>query len=186
LNDQVLDLWCEVLRAAPSARLLIARDTLTGQAKEALLQKFRDRGIDPERLDMRRVWGAPGNHLRHYADIDISLDTFPWSAQTTACESLWMGVPIVTMYGNRHSGRMAASILTAVDLAELAARTPAEFVAQAARLASEAETLGTLRATLRDHMRRSPLCDGPAFTRALEQAYRQMWKEFCATCSPQT
>jgi protein O-GlcNAc transferase len=180
LNDQVLNLWCELLRAVPSARLLLARDTLSGQTKETLARRFLDRGIAPERLEMRRVWGAPGNHQRHYADIDISLDTFPLSAHTTACESLWMGAPIVTLYGDRHASRMTASILTAVDLAELVARTPTEYVEQAVRLAAEPETLSTLRAGLRDHVRRSPLCDGPTFTRALEQLYRQMWKDCCA------
>jgi protein O-GlcNAc transferase len=181
LNDAVLDLWCEVLRAVPSAHLLIARDTLTGQTKEMFARKFRDRGIAPERLELRRVWGSPGNHLRHYADIDISLDAFPWSGHTTACESLWMGAPVVTLYGNRHAGRMAASILTAVGLTDLVARTPAEYVERAVRLATEPKTLAALRARLRDQMRRSPLCDGPAFTRTLEQAYRQMWRQFCST-----
>ncbi len=181
LNNRVLDIWGDVLRAAPSARLLIARDTLTGQAKETLAQKFRDRGIAPERLEMRRVWGAPGNHLRHYADIDISLDALPWSAQATACESLWMGAPIVTLSGDRFACRTTASILTAVDLPELVVSTPVDYINEAVRLASEPKTLSTLRAGLRDHMRRSTLCDGPAFTRNLEQAYRHMWKEFCAT-----
>lgn len=88
-----------------------------------------------------------------------------------------MGVPVVTLMGDRHAGRMVASVLTQVGLAELIARTPEEYVASAAAFAGAPEQLVDLRGRLREQMRRSPLCDGAGFTSHLEAAYRAMWRQ---------
>ena len=87
----------------------------------------------------------------------------------------------MTLYGDRHAGRMAASILTSVGLAELIATTPEEYVALAAELAGDLDRLTCMRAGLRDRLRGSALCDGPSFTRGLEEAYRSMWRRWCAS-----
>jgi protein O-GlcNAc transferase len=118
--------------------------------------------------------------LKVYASVDIALDAFPWNGHTTACEALWMGVPVVTLYGERYAGRMAASALTALGLTELIARSPEEYVAIAAHWAADVDRLARLRAGLREQMRTSPLCDGAAFTRSLEEAYRSLWRRWCA------
>ncbi len=112
--------------------------------------------------------------------VDIALDAFPWNGHTTACEALWMGVPVVTLYGNRYAGRMAASALTALGLTELIARSPEEYVDIAARWVSDVDRLARLRTGLREKMRTSPLCDGAAFTRSLEEAYRTIWRRWCS------
>jgi predicted O-linked N-acetylglucosamine transferase (SPINDLY family) len=116
--------------------------------------------------------------LSVYRDVDALLDAFPWGGHATACEALWMGVPVVTLLGDRHAGRMVASVLTQVGLPELIARTPAEYVAKSASLACNPERLAGLRLGLREQMRRSPLCDGAAFIRGLEAAYRMMWRRW--------
>jgi predicted O-linked N-acetylglucosamine transferase (SPINDLY family) len=180
LNDNVLDLWCEVLRMVPSARLRLFRHTLTGSTKEHFHCQLTNRGISPERFDLNGVEARLG-HLRDYTSVDITLDAFPWNGHTTACESLWMGVPVLTLYGNRYAGRMAASALTALGLTELIARSPQEYLALAARWASDVDRLARLRTELRERMRRSPLCDGGSFTRDLEKTYRQVWVNWCAT-----
>jgi predicted O-linked N-acetylglucosamine transferase (SPINDLY family) len=113
-----------------------------------------------------------------YRDVDVLLDTFPWGGHATACEALWMGVPVVTLLGDRHAGRMVAGVLRQVGLDDLVARTPSEYVATAVALAGDGERLAALRLGLRERVRGSPLCDGAAFTRQLEAAYRELWRRW--------
>jgi len=116
-----------------------------------------------------------------YERIDLSLDAFPWSGHTTSCESLWMGVPMLTLSGNRHAGRMVASVLTHLGLGEFVATNRQEFLASAVKLSKDQERLAALRSKMRELMRVSPLCDGKAFTKGLEEAYRRMWHTWCAS-----
>jgi predicted O-linked N-acetylglucosamine transferase (SPINDLY family) len=91
-----------------------------------------------------------------------------------------MGVPVVTLRGARHAGRMVASVLTQVGLTEFIADTPDQYLARAVQLAGDLGRLARLRAGLRGMMRDSPLCDGRGLTRSLEEAYRVMWRRWCA------
>ncbi|MDB4980414.1 MAG: putative O-linked N-acetylglucosamine transferase, family [Myxococcales bacterium] len=179
LNDGVLDLWAEVLRAVPNARLRVFRNTLDGLPRDLLARKLVERGLARERFDLETTAADGVGHLRDYAKIDIALDTQPWSGHTTTCEALWMGVPLLTLRGARPAGRMAASVLTAAGLPELVAETPAAFVALARAHAGAPEGLAALRASLRERVRRSALCDGITFTRGLEAAYRALWRRWC-------
>jgi protein O-GlcNAc transferase len=178
LNAEVLDLWSAILRAVPTAHLLIFRHTLRGNIKEGLLKHFTDRGIEAGRIDMRQHYfkDDSSRYLSVYQDVDVSLDTFPWSGHTTACESLWMGVPVITLRGNRHAGRMVASVLTQIGLPDFIAESAEQYVARAVQVAQDIDGLARLRSELRDQVRNSPLCDGKKFTRNLEAAYREMWK----------
>lgn len=178
LNDAVLDLWCELLRVVPSARLLVFRDCLRGGVAEDFRRRFLRRGLGEDRVLLRHEAPGGGSYLAAYRDVDVLLDAFPWGGHATACEALWMGVPVVTLRGGRHAGRMVASVLTQVGLCALAAGTPEEYVAQAAALAGDCERLASLRSGLREQVRRSPLCDGAAFTRQLEAAYRAVWRRW--------
>jgi predicted O-linked N-acetylglucosamine transferase (SPINDLY family) len=180
LNGQVLDLWCGILRAVPTARLLVFRHTLQGSAKEYFRQQFTNRGIGPDRVELRNSLEVGTTYLHVYGAVDIALDAFPWNGHTTACEALWMGVPVITLYGNRYAGRMAADTLTALGLTELIADTPARYQAIALDWAKNVERLSPIRSELRGRMRNSPLCDGVAFTRSLEQTYRRLWHRWCA------
>ena len=174
LNARVLDLWCEVLRALPTSRLLIFRDTLAGTVVEHLRNEFTQRGIDPARLDLRTGSGAPG-YLGIYSQIDVSLDVFPWTGGVTTCESLWMGVPMLSIAGPRPAQRNTAAILANVGLSQWAVTTPKEFVAKARSLPHELDQLSHLRGELRQRMT-ATICDAARFTRGLEDAYRTMWR----------
>jgi predicted O-linked N-acetylglucosamine transferase (SPINDLY family) len=176
LNGAVLDLWCAALRAVPSARLLLFRDALRGSTRDYFRQQFQQRGIAEERVVLRHQTDQTGSFLSVYGEVDVLLDTFPWSGHATACEALWMGVPVLTLLGDRHAGRMVASVLTRLGLTDYIARTPEEFVAKAVELAADLPSLADLRGRLREAMRASPLCDGATFTRHLEAAYREMWQ----------
>ncbi|MBV9122021.1 MAG: tetratricopeptide repeat protein, partial [Planctomycetes bacterium] len=180
LNDQVLDTWRRILAALPNARLALGRNTFGPAEAERLRARLARLGIDPGRMEVRQLETGSGRHLQFAREIDLFLDTFPFSGHATACEYLWMGVPVLTLRGDRPAGRVSASILTTLGLPEWIAATPAEYVAGAVRWANDLEGLARLRSSLRQRMTER-LCDGPAFTRRLEAAYRQMWQDWCRT-----
>jgi predicted O-linked N-acetylglucosamine transferase (SPINDLY family) len=175
LNGDVLDLWSAVLRALPTTRLLVFRQGLTGGTRASFERQFAQRGMAAERVLFRHALAEGDSFLGVYREVDVLLDAFPWGGHATACEALWMGVPVLTLRGGRHAGRMVASVLTQLGLTDLIADTPEDFVARAVGLAGDLDRLRSLRGHLRDRMRASPLCDGPAFTRGLEEAYRALW-----------
>lgn len=178
LNDFVIDLWSQVLNALPAARLLVCRDTLRGETQAAFLRRFTARGIGGDRLDLRHDFGPLG-HRAVYEEIDMCLDTFPYGGGTTLCEALWMGVPVLTLRGDRPPGRVGASLLSCLGLTEWIAETRAQYLARAVEFTGDLECLSSLRAELRRRMRET-VCDGKAFTRNLEEAYRAMWRGWCA------
>ena len=117
--------------------------------------------------------------MRRFDAVDISLDTTPYSGHTTTCDTLWMGVPVITLPGSRSVSRGAASILTTVGLVEWIAPSAEEYVRRAVEYAGKPEALAGLRAALRGRLRASPLMDEEGFVRNLESAYRQMWRQWC-------
>jgi predicted O-linked N-acetylglucosamine transferase (SPINDLY family) len=178
VNVQVLDLWSRVLLALPNSRMLIIRDTLHGSMAEFIREEFARRGLSADRVELRHELPG-GKHLPLYGEIDVALDVLPWSGHTTSCESLWMGVPMLTLYGERHAGRLVSSVMSAAGLKDWVARTPADFVEIAATQTRDLDRLAQLRRGLREQMMRSPLCNGVAFARDLESLYRQIWQKWC-------
>jgi predicted O-linked N-acetylglucosamine transferase (SPINDLY family) len=134
-----------------------------------------------DRVDLL-PWLPDGNaHLALYDRIDIALDPFPYNGVTTTCEALWMGVPVVTLRGERHAGRIGASLLTHLGLTDMIADTVEGYVEIAVALAGDPARLNDLRRSLRPRMAASQLCDGPAFARKIETAFRTMWQNWCET-----
>jgi predicted O-linked N-acetylglucosamine transferase (SPINDLY family) len=185
LTPGVIRMWAKVLNAVEGSRLVIKteqmRDAMTA---DDLRRRFGAEGIAPERLDLLAWRVRTEHHLARYALIDVALDTFPFNGVTTTCEALWMGVPVVTLPGDRAYGRVGACLLAAVELEQLIAEDPDAYVKISVELARDLDRLKTLRSTLRDRMRASPLCDGAAFASAMERAYSRMWRSWCAgeTC----
>lgn len=180
INEEVIDLWCRVLAANPGTRLVVFRNTLAGSTRDRYRQAFAARGVDPARVDLFNTRPGGADFLSVYRLIDVALDPFPWSGHTTTCEALWMGVPVITLLGARSAGRMSASLLTRVGLADLVAESPDAYVRLATELARDRGRLEALRRDLRGRMAASPLCDGRAFARIVEEAYRAMWQRWCA------
>ena len=179
VTPEVIALWAEILRQTPGARLLLKSGLLAAQVtRQRYLALFAAHGIGPERLTLSGKIPQVAGHLDLYNQVDIALDPFPYNGTTTTCEALWMGVPVVTLAGNLHASRVGASLLTRVGLAELAVDTPQTYLEKAVALAGNLPQLARLRAGLRERMAGSPLCDAAGFTRALEQAYREMWKRW--------
>ncbi len=143
LNDAVLDLWSEALHAVPTAKLLIFRSALSNRAKSELGRRFEERSIGGDRLIFEQRRPPSGNHMEMYHHIDVHLDSFPWNGHTTTCEALWMGVPTLTLRGDRHSARMSASMLSRLGLESWIAESRAEFVEKAVGIARQLDELAT-------------------------------------------
>lgn len=178
LNAAVLDLWARLLHALPGSRLLVYRDNLTGSLREQLHQKFWQRGLGADRVELRSGT-LPGGYLSVYGDVDISLDVFPYGGGTTVFESLWMGVPMLTLGGSTCATRGAAGALPRVGLQEFVTWSAEDFVARGVRVAAEIDYLAAIRQGLRSRML-ATLGDASAFTRTLEATYRELWQRWCA------
>ena len=185
ITPTTLGLWVEILRAIPQARLLLKSHTASDiQIWNHLVERFASEGITPERLECLPRAPSYTEHLEQYQRLDVALDTFPYNGTTTTCEALFMGVPVITLSGDRHAARVGRSLMTRIGLPEFVARSPQEYVAIAAGWAADPSPLRALRAGLRDQFERSPLRDEVGFTRSLEVALRQMWRLWCAGESP--
>ncbi|HLW91917.1 MAG TPA: tetratricopeptide repeat protein [Roseiarcus sp.] len=176
ISDATIELWRDVLCAAPQSRLIVKWKALDDEeTRRRLANAFAAAGVQKERLEFRG-FSPHAEMLAEYADIDIALDPFPFGGGLTSCEALWMGVPVVTLPGDRPASRQTIAFLNLLGLSECVATTPADYAARAAALAADPARLREIRRSLRARMAMSPLCDGPLFTRNLEAAFRQMWQ----------
>jgi len=180
VTPEVISVWSALLNAVPDARLLLKTKPLRDVAvREHVYSLFLEQGIARDRVELRGWVPGRGDHLGLYSRVDVALDTFPYNGTTTTCEALWMGVPVVTLAGCVHAGRVGVSLLSQVGLAELIARDREDYVALAARLAGDPHRLAELHSGLRTRVAASALCDARAFAGHVEEAYRKMWLETC-------
>ena len=168
LNAGVFDVWSQVLAAVPRSRLVLKWRSLADEPLcDSIRMAFGDRGIDPGRIELRPA-SFHVDVLQQYADIDIALDPFPFTGGLTSCEALWMGVPVITWPQGRVVSRQTFAFLSAIGLAELAAKDAADYVHIAKTLAADPSRLAKLRISLRNSLQASPLMDVAGFTRQLE------------------
>lgn len=176
MNEGVRELWAELAASVPGSRLVL--HIKESRARQGLLDFFAERGVASDRLTLIGYQNGP-DYMATYGQIDIALDTTPFAGGTTSFDALWMGVPLVTLAGERSSSRGGASILTTLGRPEWIARTPEEYIAIAQRLAADPQQLAAIRSGLRAELQASPLMDGAGFTRELEDLYRQAWQQRC-------
>ncbi|HHH42507.1 MAG TPA: tetratricopeptide repeat protein [Gammaproteobacteria bacterium] len=186
INKQVVRLWSRVLHRVPGSRLLIMRLSINEFARKRFESLFEKEGIDSARLDFvgevpdrYRSLPAGTEIMALMSECDVMLDTLPYNNHTIALEALWMGVPVITLYGDRHAARVCSSIVNAAGHSEFIARSEEEYIEKAATIAADRRLIAVLRKTLRDDFRESILMNFPAFTARLEQAYREIWSEAC-------
>ena len=177
INDSVLEVWREILAAIPNSRLVLVPPN--GKITERVREKL---GVEPTRLI-----GLPResrlNYLKYYQRIDLALDPFPYTGGITTLDSLWMGVPVVTLSGSTAVSRGSLTILSNVGLSELAVKSKADYAALAVALARDRARLHELRTGLRERLERSVLMDANRFTKQIESAYHTLWKKWCNTAS---
>ena len=179
INLDVLNLWKRILEALPESRLLLKSPvTNSGSIRKRFTDFFKDT-VEPKRVRFESWKTSVRSHLKDYNNVDIALDTFPYNGTTTTCEALWMGVPVITLSGERHASRIGASLLTRIGLSNLVAINSDDYHDITLQLAKDRVGLRILRAGMRNRMRESPLCDAISFSKDIEAAYQNMWREWC-------
>ena len=176
INDGVLDLWSRVLRQVNHSRLHLLAPR--GSARRRTVEKFAAQDIQESRVEF--VDRQPRRqYLGEFRRIDLCLDTQPYNGHTTSLDAFWMGVPVITYKGATVVGRAGYSQLTNLGLPELVTETEDQFVKITLECASDLPRLAELRGMLRQRMLDSPLTDAVRFSRNIEAAYRQMWRNWC-------
>jgi predicted O-linked N-acetylglucosamine transferase (SPINDLY family) len=179
-SSATYDLWARVLREVPGAALTLKAKPIDDPGVRAWVRgQFASRGVAEDRVELLGRTQGQGDHLSMYNRVDVALDPFPYNGTTTTCELLTMGVPMITLVGDRHCARVGASINTMVGVPELNAQTPDDYVRIARELADNPARLAGYRTTLRARTLASPLCDGPGFVGRIEAQYARLWQEWC-------
>ena len=174
ITPQVIKAWAKILHEVPTSHLLLKSSSINNN-KNHYLELFKQEGIAEDRIEYHGHLPSMDDHLELYSTIDIGLDPFPFNGATTTCEALWMGVPVITLAGDRHAGRVGASILTNVGLTDFIAQNIDGYIQLAVEMAANPTYLQEIRRGLRKRMLSSPLCDGSSFAHDIEKAYQEMW-----------
>ncbi len=175
LGDEVVALWVEILHAVPTARLLCKARQLGGEkARQGLQARFAAHGIPAERLLLQGP-SPRQEYFEVYQQVDMVLDPFPFTGGTTTVEGLWMGVPVLTLKGDRMIAHQGESILHNLQMSDWIADDKAAYVAKAVAKAADLNALAELRQGLRERLRLSPLCDAERFSAHFRQTLWRIW-----------
>ena len=171
ITPPVLDAWADILKRSPEAELLLANSNLNSPHNRSYVEgQFESRGVVSDQLRFL----PPADHdsfLRYYDQIDLALDAFPYNGGTTTMEAIWQGVPVLTKRGDRWAARTSQSLLCECHLSDFVAADSSAYVEQAVGWATNQSSwshLSTLRSTMRDRLRASPVCDSELLTREME------------------
>ncbi len=179
ITDGLLKLWAKILNGVPNSKLLIKnRIFVDDLIKAEYTDKCKEVGIDTSRLILMGFTESQSSHLEIYKDVDIHLDTFPYSGTTTTFEALWMGVPSITLKGTQHRSRVTASILSSLELNRFICESKEDYCNNAITLAQDLNYLSHLRLCLRSQLQNSLLMDKTAFTQQLEQFYLAAFESY--------
>lgn len=183
LGDDVLDVWARILRQTPRSRLLLKSRQMDDESiRSRMATRFCERGVLLDQL-LFEGWSSRADYLAAYGRVDIGLDPFPFPGGTTTAESLWMGVPVLTLAGARFLSRQGVGLMANAGLHSWIAENKDQYWSKATAFASNWENLAELRGSLRQKVAKSPIFDADRFAMHLEDALRAMWKEWCATNS---
>ena len=177
VTDEILNLWRAILEKISDSILVIKSKICSiEQGREIVKERLQKIGFSLKRIELRPY--SP-DYLEQYRDIDIALDTFPYTGGATTCEALYMGVPVISLRGKSHGSKFGESILTAADLRELIAKNPMDYIKKAVHMGNRKELISGYHSGLREHLLKSPLMDAKKYMNELEKYYRAMWKKFC-------
>ncbi|HZO46536.1 MAG TPA: tetratricopeptide repeat protein [Xanthobacteraceae bacterium] len=179
IQDAVLRCWAAILRAVPTARLVLKGHQAQSSQHARVEAVMREEGVDPSRLTLLSRVDRMG-HFMAYRDIDIALDPFPHAGGMTTLDALWMGVPVVAASGGTISSRLAAASLTALGLADFVAADSDAYIKLAVAKAHDLQGLADLRGSLRQRISSSAIGDPRLYAAAVESAYREMWRQWCS------
>ncbi len=181
VNDSVIAVWSEILAKVPESKLFLKSKQIVDEAaKKRLLGKFARDDVDGSRLILEGHTQGYAEHYAAYQRVDIALDPFPYPGITTTIESLWMGVPVLTLSGERFLSRQGVGLLTNAGLSDWVAADVSSYIEQAVFHAGGVQELSALRAGLRQQLLASPVFDSERFATHFEAALRSMWAQWCA------
>lgn len=181
VNPAVLAVWARILRQLPDSELVLQAGQLDDEGeRQRLLAQLDALGVAPTRVQLRGT-SDRARYLAAYQDVDIALDPFPYTGGTTTAESLWMGVPVLTLAGERMIARQGVGLLMNAGLPDWVARDEADYVARAVAHARDLDALARLRSGLREQVLASPLFDAERFARHWCAALRGMWRQWLAS-----
>lgn len=184
LSDATAEAWAAILRAVPDGRLILkSRAMADAGEREATLARFGALGIAAERLTLLDRTPTVEAHLALYGEIDIALDSFPYNGTTTTMQALRMGVPVLTLRGDRYISRVGESILTHAGLTEWVAADVDAYIAQAVRWAHDPAGLEAARRDLPARLAAAPIVDAAQFGQSFEAMLRGMWRHWCLSGS---
>ncbi|MGC1521853.1 MAG: hypothetical protein WA803_09975, partial [Steroidobacteraceae bacterium] len=175
-SDALLTCWAQILVELPNSRLRLTRVRSEQRAAE-IMAMFGRAGVAAERIECVAYAKDPP-YGQQFVGVDIALDNYPYNGVTTTCESLYVGVPVVTLYGRNGVSRSGLSLLGALELGELAASTPERYVEIAVALASDLPRLERLRSSLRTRFEQSSLRDEKRFAANFEELLRTAWQAY--------
>ena len=176
VSPVIVPVWIRILQDVPNSRFLLhARE---GSHRARFCDLLESQGIDRRRIEFIGFTGITA-YFETCNRIDIALDTFPYPGGTTTCDTLWMGVPVVTLAGEAALSRAGVSILSNIGLPELIASDPDQYVRIARELAADLPRMSRLRSQMRDRMLSSPPMNAAQFARDVEDAYQQIWQKWC-------
>lgn len=180
MTDAVVAVWALILLGVAGSRLFLKSKPLAEDAvRREVLARFAAHSIGAERLLLEGS-SMRAQYFAAYRSVDIVLDPFPFTGGTTSIEGLWMGVPVLTLRGDRMIAHQGEAILHNVGLADWIAADVDAYVQQAVARAGDLQSLAKLRGELRERLLASPLCDGPRFAKNLESAFKRMWEVYRA------
>ena len=176
ISAETMRSWSAILLGAPKSRLVLkSRQLSNPTVAEIWRTRFAEYGIDASRLTLLGRIPDKQGHLKLYQEIDLALDTTPYNGTTTTVEALWMGTPVLALKGDRHSARVAASLLTHSGFVEWVVDTPEEYVSFALACASGDQTFPS-RDDIREQLSNSPLMDPERYARQVETIYFDLWQ----------
>jgi len=183
ITPSTFDGWMRILKQVDNSVLWLSENNPTASIN--LRKEAAQRGVDPQRLVFAKKLPLLADHLARHRAADLFIDTLPFNAHTTASDALWAGLPVLTCTGEAFASRVAASLLTAIDLPELITTTQEEYEALAVELATNPERLKAIKEKLKSNRLTTPLFDTTLFTKHIEGAYTQMYERYHADLAPE-
>lgn len=175
MSDQTISLWGKILREVPEAVLVLKANASEDLHTQMILRKrMMSHGLDPDRVEWLPLTRGPLEHLHQYSKLDVTLDPFPNGGCTTTCESLWMGVPVITLKGSHYVSRMSTAVLAGAQLDDWIADTAEDYLVKAKASAQQLSFLRQNRIKWRHQLQESPLGDPMGLMQALEDAFTAM------------
>jgi len=176
ITDEILQAWKTILMRVPKSQLLIKGQVLGDHLTvERIYAEWENKGMPMDRIIFEP---SSSDYMLRYLDVDIALDTYPYPGGGTTCDALYMGVPVISCYGERHSSRFGYSILCNIGLSELAAASIDEYIEKAVALANDGELLDMFHQKLRQFMKKSPLMDSVGYIQEVEAYYKEIWQNW--------